>query len=112
MGLKPHVGTVTVTTSGTRAQLANSTGVYCVSVYVEADGGNGGTLYVGDNSVSSTTYMTALAKGAGFGMSTDAQGKPGSPTGGGEISLSSLWFDTSNSGDKVHVTYFNRVDVF
>ena len=110
MGLNPHLITTTVTTAGTAAQ-GTATPTYVVSVYVEADQSNAGNIFVGDSSVSSTTYTTMLAAKAGFGMSTDAQGKPGSSAGGGEIALHSLWFDTSHSGDKVHITYFYRVDM-
>lgn len=60
-------------------------------------------IYVGDSTVSSTKYIAALSAGAGFGISTDARGRLG-----GELQLSSLWYDSSVNGEKVQVTYLQR----
>ncbi len=108
MGIGPNVNTVTVTTAGTRTRVTSAT-TYVISIYVEALKTNSGIIYVGDSAVSSTKYTTALTAGSGFGITSDAQGKPSTSAGGGEIQLNSWYFDTSSSGDKVQVTYFERV---
>ena len=108
MGISPQVSTVTVTTAGTRAQ-ASASSRYVVAVYVEALKTNSGVIYVGNSSVSSALYTAALSAGAGFGITADSHGRVSTTSVGPEIQLSSIWFDTSSSGDKVQVTYFERV---
>jgi hypothetical protein len=105
MGLAPHTSTVTVTTAGTRVR-GTATSTYVISVYIEALKTNSGVIYAGESTVSATSYMCALTAGSGFGISTDGHGRSSGP----EFQLSSLWYDSSVSGDKVQVTYFYRTD--
>ncbi len=102
MAIKPIVSTLTVTTAGTRVQ-ATAASTTAISVYFEALKTNSGIIYVGDSTVSATKYIAALTAGSGFGISTDAQGHVG-----GEIQLTTLYADTSSSGDKVQMTYLQR----
>ena len=106
-----NISTVTVTTAGTRVR-NTATSNYATAVYVEALKTNTGVIYVGGSSVGSASYATALAPGQGWGVSVDGKGRPSSTTGGSEIQLSSIYFDSSVSGEKVQVTYFTRVDSF
>jgi len=102
MGIKPVVSTITVAAAGTRGVVV-AVSKTAISVYFEALTTNAGTIYVGDSTVSSTKYSSALAAGAGFGISTDAQGRVG-----GELQLNTFYVDCSNSGDKVQMTYLER----
>lgn len=102
MGIAPVNSTVTVTTAGTRVQTSASSALV-VSIYFEALGTNTGYIYVGGDDVSATKYITRLSAGAGFGISTDAQGKIG-----GELQISKFYVDSSVNGDKVQVTYLQR----
>ncbi len=106
MALKPNVSTLTVATAGT-ATVCSAASQPVISVYFEALGTNTGTIYIGDSTVSSTKYITALAAGAGFGISTDAKGRLG-----GELQLSTLSANASVSGDKVQMTYLVRTGGF
>lgn len=108
MGIKPVVsGAVTVATAGTRVQVTASN-IYVTSVYFEALSGNVGAIFVGDSTVSSVKYMTRLGAGGGFNLSAQP-GSVGSSSGGGEINLSTLYVDSATNGDKIMVTYMQRV---
>lgn len=110
MGIGPNLSVITVSTAGTRTRIIVPS-TYVVSFYVEAATANAGKIYFGDSTVTSTKYTTALSAGAGFGVASDAQGRPATSAGGGEIQLNSFWVDASSSGDKVMLTYFERVGV-
>lgn len=107
MGIKPINGSKTVTTAGTRVQLV-TTGTYVTSVYFEALRTNTGNIYVGTDTVSSTVYMAKLAAGEGFCISIDSSGRVGSSSGGSEININTIYFDSQNSGEKVLYTYLER----
>lgn len=107
MGIAPVNASKTVTTAGTRVQFTTSN-IYCTSIYVEALSSNTGNIYVGTSSVSSTVYIAKLAAGQGFSMTTDNH-SAGSSSGGSEYNLSFLYFDSAVSGEKVLVTYQQRV---
>lgn len=111
MGIGPRVSTVSVTTAGTRTALA-ATPTYCTHAYVEALGSNGGIIFLGNSSVSSALYMSALGAGAGYGITIAGKGGPTGSTSGPELNLAALYIDSSHSGDAVMVTYFQRVDTF
>ncbi len=104
MSVKPNIATLTNTTAGTRTQV-NSSVTQVTSVYFEALSTNTGVIYIGDSTVTSTKYMTRLAVSAGFNLS--AGGNFGGF--GAEINLSTLYIDSSVSGDKVQVTFLTRV---
>lgn len=110
MGVIPVNSTVTVTTAATRVR-GTATSTYVTSVYVEALSTNSGSIFVGVADVTSTKYIAKLTAGQGFTIGVDAQGSVGSSTGGGEIQLNSIYFDTSSSGDKVQMTYLQRVGI-
>lgn len=107
MAVGPKVSTLTVTTAGTRARANAGTSQFCVSIYFEALKTNAGVIYIGDSSVSSTLYAAALTAGSGFGVSFNNYGRTGS-TGAG-LQLNAWYADASNSGDKVQVTYIERL---
>ena len=107
MGIKPVLSTLTVTTAGTATQCAANS-LTCISVYFEALDTNAGAIYIGDSTVSTTKYITKLAAGSGFGISTDAQGHGL----GGEIQLTTVWVNAASSGDKVQMTYLPRTGGF
>lgn len=105
MGVKPKVASKTVTTAGTRVQLTTSA-LLAPSFYIEALGTNTGFIYVGDSSVSSTLYMARLSAGQGFSLSGVSEGRGI----GGEISLSTIWIDSSVNGEKALWSYLDRSD--
>lgn len=106
MGITPVNTVKTVTTAGTRVQLTTST-IHAPIIYFEGLKTNTGYIYVGLSDVSSTQYITCLSAGEGLTLSPDGVGnvRPVS----GEINLSSIWFDSSVSGEKVMITYIQRV---
>lgn len=111
MGVKPIIATVTVATAGTRVQVI-AANTYVTSVYFEALGtaANTGFIYIGDSSVTSSKYASAVTTGAGFSMSIGGiPQKPSDGNGGPEINLNTIYVDASTSGNKVNVSYFTRV---
>lgn len=108
MGLKPVILTKTVTTAGTEIAVS-STDLYVTTVYFEALSTNTGVIFVGDLNVTSTLYMTRLAAGAGFSLSVPSPIMPGSSSGGNELNLKHLYVDCSVNGEKVQVSYLQRV---
>jgi hypothetical protein len=108
MGIAPVNTTKTVTTAGTRVQVT-ATSTYAPSCYFEALKTNTGIIYVGVSTVSATVYIAALSAGQGFSFQADSFGSVGSAAGGGELQLSSLYVDSSVSGEKVQFTYMQRL---
>lgn len=108
MGVKPNNSTLTVTTAGTRVR-TTATATWVVAIYFEAKDTNTGTIYIGDSAVSSSTYVAALTPGSGYGITVDTYGRFGSSQGGPELQLNAWYADSSVSGEKVQVTYIERV---
>lgn len=104
MGVKPIIAVKTVTTAGTRVQLS-TTDLYVTSVYFEGLRTNTGNIYIGDVLVSSTVYAAALAALQGFAMSVDVPW-PASQT---PLNLKTMYIDSAINGEKVCMTYFERV---
>ncbi len=103
MGLKPIISTISVATAGT-AVVASASNM-AISVYFEALSTNAGAITIGDSTVTATSgFITRLTAGAGFGISTDAQGRLG-----GELQLSSIFVNAATAGDKVQMTYLPRI---
>lgn len=103
MAIAPVNSTITVTTAGTRTQVISSTTLSVISFYFEALRTNTGVIYIGGSDVSATKYIAALGPGQGFGGSSDARGRQG-----GELALSVYYADSSVSGEKVQLTYYQR----
>jgi len=97
--------TVTVTTAGTRTQVTSSTSIYVESIYIEALGTNTGYMYIGNSDVSSTKYVARLGAGQGWWWTAPSSGGSGYKAVGQGLQISSLYIDSSVSGEKVQVTY-------
>lgn len=104
MYLKPYAFLSTVTAAQTREQLTTSN-AKVPAVALAAELSNTGSVYVGDNQVSSTRYGVELRAGDSVKMAavdfgyTDAK-----------LSLKDVWLDVSVSGDGVSVMYLERGD--
>ncbi len=108
MGITPINASVTVTTAGTRVQVNSATNILPTSIYFEANKANSGNIYIGLSDVASTKYIACLTAGSGFCITSDGIGGTGRLSGVG-LKLNLFYADTSNSGDKVLVTYmFNQ----
>lgn len=100
-------GTTTVTTAGTPVRLLASPVTKAVGCTITAAAGNTGTIYVGFTSAVSASSGI----GTPLGPPTTA-GQPGAsytcmPVGNtAAFSLSSVWLDTTHSGDKVNFSWF------
>lgn len=103
---KLKVFTVTVTTAGTRQRVVTD----AASIYrrvrnalFTAAHGNGGDIYIGDSAVASTIYAMRLEAGQSVSAGGDGVSKhPGDEN--NFIDLYNTYVDTSNNGDKVHVS--------
>lgn len=103
-GITPVNISATVTAAGTRVQISGSTTLSPTSIYFEAKKDNGGNIFIGMSNVSSSQYIACLSAGSGFSVTSDGLGGSGRLSGIG-LNLSAFYADTSNSGDKVMVTY-------
>ena len=106
MAVTPSLITVTVTTAGTRVQVTSFTTIRPIAAYFEAVGSNTGQIYIGNSSVSSTSYYARLGipsttSSPSWSITGSSEGRVGA-TG---IQLSSFYVDSSVNGDKVQVTY-------
>lgn len=109
--------TIATITVGTAAvQCVASPGQLCQMVYIEADAGNTAGINVGDANVSTTRFMTVLnAIASATTGGTDQKGiwiNPGSGSmrpGATNLNLGTIWFISSAAGQKIHVTYFERM---
>ena len=93
----PHTLNKTVTTAGTRLQVS-TTQQYARFLCIQANTGNGGNIFLGDSTVSSTVFGVKLIAGATFVIGNDGYDA--------KIDLAQLYCDTSNSGDGYSVLYF------
>ena len=106
MALKIQRSTVTVATAGTRTQITSSS-TYAVWAYFESVAG---TIYLGDSGVSSTNYMCKLAAGVGREINLTALNMRTSVSGtGAALQLNTLYADSAGNGDKLQVTYLERL---
>lgn len=111
MAQKPKVQTVTLATAGTRQRLVDVANPaegqfprYAVSVYFECPSSNGsGSIYIGDENVSSTVYSTKLKADQGSQWVGDQVLALGGPQ-KNKIDLYNMWLDASANGLKVLVT--------
>lgn len=69
-------------------------------IFLQADPGNTGTIYIGLSTVSSSLYMVALK--AGVGATIDVSQIRGID---GEVDLADFWAVNSASGDVLAVSY-------
>lgn len=107
MSITPVHSTLTVTTAATRVQCTADTDIKPASIYFEALGTNTGYIYIGLVTVTSAIYITRLAPGASFTLASDSVGAV--RQGGSDIQLSSIYIDSSVSGEKVQMTHLYRV---
>lgn len=106
MAITPVLVTVTVTTAGTQVQVTTDTDIKPKSVYFEADSANTGVIYIGNSTVSSTSYFARLTiPSTSSSPNWSITGADGGRVGSTGIQLSDIWVDSSVSGEKVHVTY-------
>ncbi len=94
------LGTVTVTTAGTRVQIS-ANDISAVSIIIQADSVNTGAIYVGDSTVDSNDFV--LCPGQSI------------PLGGDSIRgnsqaffLSDIYVDAENDGNIVRVIYVKQ----
>lgn len=103
MALKPvTIAEITVATAGVR-QRVSTADLPIDSIVFQANSSNVGFIYVGDENTSATRGFE-LAAGDVVSFSPDQAGRSGSE----EFYLNDWYLDTSNSGDKVKITYLSR----
>lgn len=90
---------VTVATSGTEQSLTASYISNVEVVYVSAPAANTGAIYIGDSDVAVGRGIE-LAKGTSYTISAPK---------GEMIDIRSIYVDAATNGDKVNVTYLQRV---
>lgn len=86
-------GVRAVTTAGTRVQLSTA-GTSCISLTIQAQTANAGTIFIGGSDVLAST-KTGIALTAG----TAAAFLPSSTT--ALYAVSAVWLDATSSGDAV-----------
>ncbi|SRR5258708_6160052 len=94
----PHTLNVTITSAGTRQQVTTTSPTGARLMFIQANSGNGGNLFIGGSTVSSTVYGVKLAAGASISIGNDGYDA--------KLDLSQIYADTSNSGDGFSVLYF------
>jgi hypothetical protein len=89
----------TVTAAGT-AEALTSTDLRPAEVVISAESSNTGAMYVGDSTVSSSTYAKQLAPGESFILTSGD-----SYDGASGWKLTSIFVDSAVNGDGVSVGY-------
>ena len=99
-------GKKTVTTAGTRVALS-ATALYVGAVYIEAEEGNSGKIYVGDATVSSSKYASVLAAGESFQIASEGVIGTGCEQSyyHDAINLAEIYIDASANNQSVQVSY-------
>lgn len=77
----------------------------CAGLYFVADVGNSGTVFIGDSLVSTSRYMQGLVAGASLWIPMISPSRPGSSN----IDVSKFYAVASTTGQKLHVTFFERL---
>lgn len=108
MRYKPRTFIVDVTTAGTKQQITTAN-IQTPWVMLQVLDGNSGSIFVGDDQVSSTNGIE-LKETNYAGADLFAPHLILSVPAPATISLSDIWVDTSNSGDDVAVMYLERID--
>lgn len=106
MGLALNVINKTVATAGVRVQLSTNT-LYAQAVYFESLDSNLGGIYIGNSTVSATSYMKKLVASGGFSLNAAPGARIGAD--GGMIELSQIWIDSSTASQVLCVTYVNHI---
>jgi hypothetical protein len=96
MALQPG-GKVTVSGAGTRVQLT-STITRANGIYIEADEDNSATIYIGNITVGSDSYISRVTAGQGWSWSVEP--------GGSLINPSSVYIDASDTNQSVQWGYY------
>lgn len=107
MGVGPIVVNKTVATAGTRIQLF-TTATYAASAYFEGLDTNSGSIYLGNATVSSASYVAKLGATIGFSMNAVPGGFTPGPS-GGMIDLSKIFIDATASAQVLLVSYMLHV---
>ncbi len=94
----------TVTTAGTREQLTTSQ-VKSPSVLIQALRANTNPIFIGNNSVSSTTHFLSLSAGGSVTLSAVDFGWAGA-----QMDLSNIWLDVTTNGEGVVCGFMERQD--
>ena len=101
MLLKPRVFSKTIAAAGTKEQLTTSE-LKVPDVTIQAKSINTGTVYIGDNQVSSSLGIELVA-GDSIALQNDDLGSADA-----KISLRNIWLDVSVNGEGVTVLYLER----
>lgn len=102
MGIGIQTFTKTIASAGTRVQLTASA-TYVQAVFFEAHEANAGSVYVGNSSVSTASYVKCLTAKQGFSISALPHSQPGPD--GGMVELSKFWVDAGTAAQVVCVSY-------
>jgi len=102
MGIGIQTFNRTVATAGTRVQVTAST-TYVQSVFFESHEANLGSLYIGNASVSTASYVKRLTAGQGFSINALPHSQPG--TDGGMLELSKFWVDAGTAAQVICISY-------
>ena len=92
----------TVTTAGTREQLTTS-GVKSPAVVIQALRANTNPVFVGNDSVSSSTHFVSLTAGGSVTISASDYGWADA-----QVDLSKIWLDVTTNGEGVVCGYAER----
>ena len=101
MILKPYVLNKTVTAAGTRERIVGS-GLKSIAVTIQAKSDNTGSIYVGDETVSSSVGIELHAgdsitfNSVEFGLAN------------ADISFRDIWIDVSVSSEGINIIYLER----
>jgi hypothetical protein len=109
MGIGISTFNKTVASAGTRVRLT-ATPTYAQAVIFEAHEANTGSLYVGNASVSTASYVKRITAGNSFSINARPNARPGPD--GGMIELSQFWVDSGTAAQVVCVSYILNVGVF
>lgn len=108
MKYKPRVIVTDCTTAGTRQRLTTAH-IETSWVSLAPAGGNSGSIFVGDETVSATNGYEL--KDSDFtGSDIVASNLTWNLPQGSSIDLSDIWVDTDNSGDDMIAIYLERVE--
>ncbi len=108
MGIGITTFNKTVASAGTRVRATLNT-TYVQAIIFEAHEANAGSLYVGNASVSTASYVKRLTAGNSFSINALPGAMPGPD--GGMLEMSQFWVDAGTAAQVVCISYIMHLGV-
>lgn len=104
MGIGIQTFNRTIASAGSRVQVtASSTPVYAQAIIFEAHEANTGSVYIGNASVATASYVKRLTAGNSFSITARQDARLGPD--GGMLDMTKFWVDAGTAAQVICISY-------